>query len=121
MSSGPPATKGTYVHLPDNATVLAKICVRRSATLRETLKAIDDGAVSLALVVDDEGRLLGTVSDGDARRALLRHVGLGEAVEGVMNPQPKVARADEPEGRLLERVLGHHLRQIPLVDGAGRV
>ena len=104
----------------DEARLIA-LCVSPETTLRDTLKVIDQGAISLALVVNSERKLLGTVSDGDARRALLRNAGLGDAIQGVMNTSPKVARADEPEGRILDRILAQHLRQMPLVDAAGRV
>ena len=42
------------------------------ATLRQAAQGIDDGGVEIALVVDADRRLVGTISDGDLRRALLR-------------------------------------------------
>jgi dTDP-glucose pyrophosphorylase/CBS domain-containing protein len=100
---------------------LERLCVSPAASLRETLRVIDDGAVAFAFVVDPERRLLGTVSDGDARRAILRNVALDAPIEGVMNASPKVARPDEPDARLLERMLAQHVRQMPLVDAGGKL
>ena len=43
-------------------------CIRNDATIRETIHRIDTGSMQIALVVDNNGRLLGTVTDGDVRR-----------------------------------------------------
>ena len=50
------------------------ILVAPIATIQEVLKVIDSESLQLALVVDDENRLLGTVTDGDVRRALINNL-----------------------------------------------
>ncbi len=73
------------------------------------------------LVVDPERRLLGTVSDGDVRRALLRGVTLQAPVSEAMHTYPTVVYdRDNRETRLgLIKRLG--LRQLPVLDNYGRV
>ena len=39
--------------------------------MREAMKTLDSGGLGIVLVVDDQRRLLGTITDGDVRRALL--------------------------------------------------
>jgi NDP-sugar pyrophosphorylase family protein len=59
--------------------------IRESATIRESLARIhQNGSVSTALVVDDQERLLNTVSDGDVRRAMLKGVGLENPVSELL-------------------------------------
>ena len=41
-----------------------------SATLGEAIRNLDESALQIALVVDPDGRLLGTITDGDVRRAI---------------------------------------------------
>ena len=41
-------------------------------SLQMALKVIDQGAAQIALVVDEQERLLGTLTDGDIRRGLLQ-------------------------------------------------
>src|SRR5258706_70552 len=72
-----------------------KALVSRVSTLRDTIEHIDAGAVQIALVVDEAGRLLGTVTDGDVRRALLRGQALDSPVTAAMNAKPLVARAGQ--------------------------
>jgi CBS domain-containing protein len=64
------------------------IGVGRDATLKDALQVLDAGAMQIALVMDDECHLAGTLTDGDVRRALLRGQGVETAVSEVMNPNP---------------------------------
>lgn len=75
----------------------------------------------MALVVNHERRLLGTLSDGDVRRALLRGVTLETSVSEAMHITPTVVHNhDDRETRLgLIKRLG--LRQLPIVDNHGHV
>lgn len=97
----------------------ARIAPDRS--IRDAIRTIDEGAIRIALVVDSEDRLLGTVTDGDIRRGILRGVALEEAVTRVMNPRPTTARVDEGRDVILERMKQTRLHQIPVVDGQGRL
>ena len=47
-----------------------------NSTIKEALKIIDSGAMRIALVVDSNNKLLGTLSDGDIRRGLLKNLSL---------------------------------------------
>jgi dTDP-glucose pyrophosphorylase len=97
------------------------VLVFRTTTIRETLARIDRGSTQLALVVDDEGRLIGTVSDGDVRRGLLASVGLEDPVERVMNRLPTSVRADEDRQSVLALMQARDLRHMPVLDADGRV
>lgn len=98
---------------------LHRVCIVPEATVRDALAAIDRGAVAIALVVRDGRTLVGTVTDGDVRRAILRGASLDAAVTTVMNTQPFVGRATESRETHLERMLARHLRQLPIVDADG--
>lgn len=97
------------------------ILVRKDATILESIKVIDAGAIQIALVVDDDRRLIGTVTDGDIRRAILRNVPLTEPVATAMNPQPTTVRMDEDRETVLAKMRVKQLRQIPVLDDDGRV
>ena len=48
------------------------ISLSPNSTLKDALKLIDHGAVKIALIVSKKNELIGTLSDGDIRRGLLR-------------------------------------------------
>jgi dTDP-glucose pyrophosphorylase/CBS domain-containing protein len=114
----------------DNAAVVAPsrtakewraTLVRDSATIREAIRAIDDSALQIALVVDGEQRLVGTVTDGDVRRGLLRGIALDTAVADIMNRQPASCPAALGRDAALAVMRSADVKQVPLLDAAGRV
>jgi dTDP-glucose pyrophosphorylase/CBS domain-containing protein len=95
--------------------------VRDSATIRAAIRAIDDSALQIALVVDAEQRLVGTATDGDVRRALLRGIALDTAVADIMNRQPAACPAALGREAALAVMRSADVKQVPLLDPAGRV
>ncbi|MFC4161595.1 nucleotidyltransferase family protein [Chitinimonas lacunae] len=83
--------------------------------------ALESRSSKIALVVDHDGHLLGTVTDGDIRRGLLRGVGVSEPVEKVMFGQPTTASVNAPEIELRTLMRARRLLHIPLLDQDGRV
>lgn len=92
-----------------------------SATIQDAIVAIDRGGLQIALVTDEDGRLLGVVSDGDVRRGILRGVSLEEPVAHVMNVSPTTAREHDDRETLLAIMRQKRLHQLPILDGGWRV
>lgn len=98
-----------------------QVVIRPEASLRTTIEVIDRGALQIALVTDDHEKLVGVVTDGDIRRALIRGLSLDHPVADVMNKRPKVASLLDSKTQLIAMMEGHHLYQLPIVDDLGRV
>jgi dTDP-glucose pyrophosphorylase len=92
-----------------------------SATVEDAIRAIDSNRAKIVLVVDDDRRLLGTVTDGDIRRALIRGIDLERSVEEVMNRHPTVASVDADQEQTLALMRINSFLQMPLVDRDGIV
>ena len=71
-------------------------CVYSTDQLGTVVKVLNDAGLRIALVVDKKGKLMGTVTDGDIRRALLRHEDMESRVTSIMNPEPITATQDLP-------------------------
>ena len=100
----------------------SRALIGSSSTLQEAAQNLSESALRIALVVDQaQNRLLGTLSDGDIRRGLLRGFSLASTVAEVMNPRPLVV----PEGVSLDfvrRIMGaNKIQQVPEVTSDGRV
>lgn len=95
---------------------LAEVLVREGATLRDALEAMTRSSRQVALVVDRDRRLLGLVTDGDVRRALLRGVALAAKVEEVMNRTPVVAPVGLARGEALALMQSRSVRHVPVLD-----
>jgi dTDP-glucose pyrophosphorylase/CBS domain-containing protein len=108
---------------------LDAILLGADATVRTAMECIDRNRNGIALVVDHERRLVGTVTDGDIRRAMLADVGLEEPVTillerqlalGENRPVPLTAPAGTPVSELVVLMRRYDVRQIPIVDEDGR-
>jgi dTDP-glucose pyrophosphorylase len=91
------------------------------ATVRDAITCIDAGAIEIACVVDAERRLLGVITDGDVRRGLLRGLQLEQGLDAIIHREPTTAAAGTTHERLLRMMAEHHLEQLPLLDGDGRL
>jgi dTDP-glucose pyrophosphorylase len=90
-------------------------------SVRETIRRIDGSSTQIALVVDADNRLLGTITDGDIRRGLLRGVSLDDPARTIMNASPTCAHPGESREAILARMKAKALHQIPVVDAERRV
>ena len=97
------------------------VLVSPEASVLDAVGTIDRGGMQIALVVDGNGRLQGTVTDGDVRRGVLRGVKLDEPVSTVMNAGAVSVPANEGRGAAFGLMRAHAIHQIPVVDDAGRV
>jgi dTDP-glucose pyrophosphorylase len=94
-----------------------RIFVHPGATVREAIECIDAGAIEIALAVDEDERLVGTISDGDVRRALMRGVGLDSPVSEVIHLVPITAPVAAGRVELLHLMTEHGIEQVPLLAG----
>ena len=109
-------------------TDLEQLCVRRETSLREAITQIDRNRLGIVLVIDDAGRLAGTVTDGDVRRAMLANPDLGQPVSVVLarkagtkyaNPITAAITSDRETWRQI--MTEQNILHLPLVDDAQRV
>jgi dTDP-glucose pyrophosphorylase len=100
---------------------ISQICLLTNSTLGEALNVIDSGAVKIALVVDRDNKLLGTLSDGDIRRGLLRKKTLNETIEDVYFKAPITANNNSSKESLLNLCSINKIGQIPIVDADQKI
>lgn len=98
-----------------------QLFVSQNASIREALQVINDSGKLIALVVDDAERLVGTVTDGDVRRGILRGMGLEDPVHLVCKRDPVTAGLAESRQDILRRMRAHSVHQMPVVDQDRRV
>lgn len=99
---------------------LQRIIVRSGLSLRELLARMDDGSAEILLLVDDDGRLSRTITDGDLRRLLLAGEALDETVLNLPKKSPVTAREGTARESILELMKSHGVNHIPLLDNEDR-
>jgi dTDP-glucose pyrophosphorylase len=96
--------------------------IHPNATIRQALEALNQsGGPMTVLVVDEEGRLCGSVTDGDIRRAILSGVTMETSVALAMNPAPRrLVQGQEAIG-LIKELTAIGIRSLPIVDHEQRL
>jgi dTDP-glucose pyrophosphorylase len=100
---------------------ISEIKITPAVTIREALRIIDTGAMKIALVMDEEGKLIGTLTDGDIRRGLLKGMEMNDPVRDIYNSHPISVRMSDPKEMIIELAISRRVYQIPVVDDEGRV
>jgi len=95
------------------------ILVKKNSTIIDVIKIIDSGTKQVALVVDENMKLLGTINDGDIRRAILNKLSLDSSIENVYIKNPMVANINETKEALLNLCSVKKIKHIPLIDEKG--
>lgn len=100
---------------------IATFCLKPTDTLLRALEVIDQAGEGIAFMCDDSGRMLGTVTDGDVRRGLLKGATLTDAIEPFAKKKfaSVSTRASRPE--VLDLMQARQLHQIPILDDHGRL
>lgn len=102
-------------------TELDTCLISSDATLRDAINAIDRGGVRIALMVDGEGRLVGTLTDGDIRRCLLRGMNLTSPASRAVQRNFQASRVPIHRGEASVLLLRHSIDQLPVIDEGGRL
>ena len=100
---------------------IEEIKIFATSTIKQALSVIDSGAVRIALVVDTDNKLLGTLSDGDIRRGLLRKKALNDTIEDVYFKHPITAKKSSSKERLLHLCSINRIGQLPIIDDDRKV
>lgn len=95
---------------------LEEAFVLPNTPIRKVIEVLDASAKQIILVVDARKRLVGTVTDGDVRRGILKGIQLDQSSEQIMNTSPTVMNIDEDREAILAMMQRKGLRHIPLVD-----
>lgn len=97
------------------------ILINPQTRFDEAIAILDREGLRIALIVDEERRLLGTLTDGDVRRALLKQIPLSAPVSTAMFGKPMTASLDWSRERILALMEQYQLLHVPIVDADHRV
>ncbi|MEK6809314.1 MAG: GNAT family N-acetyltransferase, partial [Nanoarchaeota archaeon] len=108
---------------------LRSIQLEKNKTVKEAMNAIDKNGIGTVLVVDNK-KVIGIVTDGDIRRAVMAGHDVNSCVDGIMNKEPVLIKntdlmdsqtVDNAIGSIVRRVTNDSERFIPIVNDEGQV
>jgi len=98
-----------------------KVLVKRDVSLKEALKQMNNAALQVLIVTDDENQLLGVVTDGDIRRTIIKGIDFGATISSIMTKNPITVLQKGAKIQALGLMKKYDIRHIPVVDKENRV
>lgn len=92
------------------------VLIQPETTVLEAMKIIDKTTMQFAAVVNDEMYLLGTVTDGDIRRGILKGLALDIPIGEVMNTSPICGQVGKQSFYYKKQMQERKLKQLPIVS-----
>lgn len=87
-----------------------------SSLLKDVIRNLNESALQVALIASQDGVLVGTLTDGDIRRGLLRGLSLDSSIDELINHYPLVAPPQLGLDAVLNLMHANRIHQLPIVD-----
>lgn len=95
------------------------LLISKNSKLIDAISTIEKGGMQIALVVDQDRKLLGTITDGDFRRGILKGFSLEHPVVEIMNKSPFYVKNHFSQEQILNLMKTKSISQVPVIDHNG--
>lgn len=93
-----------------------QIILHKSSTIGQVVQKLDENGLRIVLVVDKLNNLIGTISDGDVRRGLLKGLILDSPIINIIHYNALVVLPEMSRQMVMQLMLANKIQQIPVVD-----
>ena len=95
--------------------------ISNTKTLVDVVRTIEKSSSGIALVINEGNKLVGTITDGDIRRALLKGANLNSPIIDHMNKNFKYISTNQKKSEAFELINRFGIRQVPVLDNSRKV
>ena len=92
------------------------LLVKDNLIILEAIKKLDKNNIKFLIVVDRSGKLVGTITDGDIRRGLLRGITTNQKTSDIMRKNPFFLKFGENKDIAIKMMKRHKIVYLPIVD-----
>src|SRR6185369_4139601 len=93
-----------------------KTLLPTNASIHQAICCLNETGMQIGVVVSEDGMLVGTLTDGDVRRGLLRGLELHSPAEGIIQRDPMVVPPQWGREMVLQLMQANKIHQLPVVD-----
>ena len=87
-----------------------------NSTIEKAIRNLDEVAIKIVLVVNKANKLIGTISDGDIRRGLIRGLDLKTPITSIIHHNPLVVPPEMSREMVMQLMVANKIHQIPVVN-----
>jgi dTDP-glucose pyrophosphorylase len=96
--------------------MMIKTFIQENATIADAVSDLNKSHSKIVLILSADRKLLGTISDGDIRRGLLKGLGLNSPITGIVNRDVLVVPPNMDHQMVMQLMVANKVQQIPIVD-----
>jgi len=100
----------------DNENCWKNVILFESDSIRDAISNLDKYSLRIVLVVNDNNKLIGTLSDGDIRRGILNNIDLNSQISKIMNVHPMTAMEGLNKKIIHKMMIDSNVQQIPIIN-----
>ncbi len=98
-----------------------KTLLTENANLQQAASSLDETAAKIVLVVSADDRFIGTITDGDIRRGLLRGLDLSSPIESIINRNAIVVPPNMSRDMVLQLMQANAINAVPILEQSRKV
>ncbi|TGL98091.1 CBS domain-containing protein [Leptospira barantonii] len=87
-----------------------------TSSIQDVIRNLDESALQIALIVSENNQLIGTITDGDIRRGLLRGLDLNSPIESILFRESLVVTPQMSKDMVIQLMQANKIHQLPIVD-----
>ena len=89
-----------------------KALLPADATLQQAINNLNETSLQIVLVVSPDGILLGTITDGDIRRGLMKNIHMSSSIDPIIHREPLVAPTALSRDIVLQLMQTNQVHQV---------
>ncbi len=101
---------------------MKNITIKPTTSIKEAMETLDKTAEKVLLVVDDDQKLIGAVTDGDIRRYILKGADLNGIIENAYNRNPIFIFKEDFDREKVKKIFTENkISLIPILDKSRKI
>jgi len=100
----------------NNSAYWTRALLSHKSTIEEAIQNLNATALQIILIVQEDGKFIGTISDGDIRRGLLKGLSLSSHISELVNVAPLIVETSVSREEVMDLMALNKVHQIPIVD-----
>ena len=101
-----------------------KVILKLNDTIQTAIMVLDEvsaESLRIVVIVDENERLIGTVTDGDIRRGLIKRFSMDTAITKIMSTNPIVAFESDDKQQIFSKMKELDVFSIPIIDSDRKI
>ena len=110
-----------FADMTDPKELWRQTLILSNSSIEMAVKVLNDTSLKIVIVTNLDGEMVGTISDGDIRRGLLKGLDLASPINEIIHHDSLVVPPELGRDSVIQLMKANKIHQIPIVDSKKRV